>query len=434
MTRVIVTGLGSDYNAQYVFPRLPRRRSSHALGRQRALEELVRATAIATDTRSLRSLVCGHLVTVSGCYSAVLLEATSQDPGFRVTWPEPAPEPPISIDATGPMVSWLRVNEIPMEYPGRSGLAGFLSESERTQLTGASVRVAIPIFSVGHLRAVVLLVAALDWTPSPDLLAFLMTCGRHSGLAFETLDRHEAQISHAQSEAHTQRLAMAGQFAAMVAHEVRNPLAVVRAAVQLVRDTNPDEAQRQSLLGDALAEIDRISETISGFLSLSRPASVDGSIVDIIEIVTDAIRIVDTYAINRAIAIKSRFSVQQVFVWGDSRELRQVFLNILLNAAQAIEGDGFIWVDVDLVNEPSLDGSGHQTMVRIQIADNGPGITPDLLSRIFEPFVSTKPTGTGLGLPICSQITERHGGRLRVESAPEMGTTMSVYLPIRTVS
>lgn len=398
--------------------------------RQETLEELIRTIAVATDSAALRNLVTTRFQAVASCDATWFLEPTTDGSRFVMSWPEQVSTAAVQSD--GPLATWLRVNEALLEFPGRTGIATYLAEGERAVLTDLGVRVCVPVFTVGRLRAVILLaVNDRTWSLTPDLALFLMTCSRHAGLAFETIERHEAAVEQVRTAAHTQRLAMAGQFAAMVAHEVRNPLAIIRGAVQLVRDTDPGVDQRRQLLTDAMEEIDRISHTISGFLSLSRPASVQGNVLEILDVLTDAVRIVETYATNRSIAVSTNSTRPSMRVWGDPRELRQVFLNILLNATQAMEGAGTIRIDTSTADEPQADGSGHRTIVVIRIADSGPGIPPDLVDRIFEPFVSTKATGTGLGLAICSQILERHDGRIHLDSSTEAGTTMIVTLPMR---
>jgi signal transduction histidine kinase len=404
--------------------------------RGEALEELIRAATAAPDAASLRAAVTSRFVALADCRAAWFMEPDRKAGTLVATWcdQEGSPDqlsPAFPLD--GPLATWLRINGAPLVFPGRTGIDAYLHEDERRQLEANGVGACIPVFTVGRLRAVILLASARRrWELQPDLGDFLMMCGHHAGLAYATIERHEAAVEEVRTAAHTQRLAVAGQFAAMVAHEVRNPLAIIRGAVQLVRDTDEGLARRHDLLGDAMAEIDRISETVEGFLSLSRPALVHEEVVDLVALVSDAVRVVETYATSRDIAITTAYAFRSLRVLGDPRELRQVFLNILLNASQAMQGAGTITIRTDLVEELRGDGSGHRTMAVVSVTDTGPGVPDDLIGRIFEPFVSTKASGTGLGLAICGQIAERHGGRITVESNEGRGTTFAVYLPLRT--
>jgi signal transduction histidine kinase len=391
---------------------------------------------MASDSESLRTLVTRRFLALADCRTAWFVEPTGHADVLTTTWSDGVgreSSDPITLSREGPLATWLRLNESPLVFPGRTSIASYLADGERAQLEAHKIGACIPIFTVGRLRAIILL-ASPDrrWELAPDLGEFLMICGRHAGLAYETIERHAASVEQVRTAAHTQRLAVAGQFAAMVAHEVRNPLAIVRGAVQLVRDTEPGWDQRHQLLSDAMAEIDRISDTVEGFLSLSRPAIVHEQNVDLVEVATDAVRVVETYAATRDIRIVHAFTFPSLRVWGDPRELRQILLNVLLNSTQAMVGAGTIELQSDVIEEPRSDRSGHRTMAVMRIIDTGPGIPADLIGRIFEPFVSTKPAGTGLGLAICSQIAERHGGRIEAMSDSGHGTTMSVYLPLRT--
>ena len=259
-----------------------------------------------------------------------------------------------------------------------------------------------------------------------------MMCGRHTGLAFENIERHEALVGDLKTAAHAQRLAVAGQLASMVAHEVRNPLGIIRSSIQIVRDSEEGWTKRETLLTDAISEIDRISDTIAGFLSLSRPSTLQEEPVDLVDVIDGAVRVIGSYASSRQVEIQVFREFPTLRMFGDPRELRQVFLNILLNATQAIEGAGTIRIRTNLSDEPRPDGTGHRTMILVAISDSGPGISEDVIETMFDPFVSTKTSGSGLGLAICSQIVDRHGGKMSGHNEEARGATISVSLPLRT--
>jgi signal transduction histidine kinase len=333
----------------------------------------------------------------------------------------------------GPLSTWLRLNEEPLVFPGKSGIESFLDPDERRQLEEDHIGACLPIFAVGTLRAIVLLESRRSgWDLSRELGSFLMVCGRHAGLAYETLERHETQVEDVRNAAHAQRLAVAGQLASMVAHEIRNPLGIIRTSIQIVRDSDEGWDKRQVLLTDAISEIDRISDAISGFLSLSPPATRRDELTDLIDLIEGTVRVMSTFADGRRVEISTLNEFPGLRVSGDPRELRQVFLNILLNATQAIAGAGTVLIRTSLFDEPRRDGTGHRTMVLVTVSDDGPGIPLDLIDRMFEPFVSAKEAGTGLGLAICSQIVHRHGGRIWAQNRQPQGATISVSLPLKT--
>jgi len=405
--------------------------------RHEALEELIRAVAVATDANSLRALVARRFQALADCDAVWFLEPVKRGGLFESERFErglPGSALRITCGPDGPLATWLRLNEEPLVIPGQSGIESYLDPNERHQLAEHHIRACMPIFAVGTLRAIILLESRRpSWELSRDLGAFLMVCGRHAGLAYENVERHEALVGDIRSAAHAQRLAVAGQLASMVAHEVRNPLGIVRSSIQLVRDSDEGWEKRQLLLTDAMAEIDRISDTISGFLSLSRPATEHEDMVDLVEVVDGAVRVMNSYATGCSVEIKMLNEFPGLRVSGDPRELRQVFLNVLLNATQAIVDAGTIEIRTGLFDEPRRDGAGHRTMTLVTVSDSGPGISEAVIDTLFEPFVSTKAAGTGLGLAICSQIVERHGGRMWAQNNDVLkGATVSVAMPLKT--
>lgn len=415
--------------------RFARRRTDSAF-RQQTLEELTRAVAGVSDSATLRSLITRRFMGLAGAEAAWFVEFDAARSLFLCTWSDggdPSRRNIIAFPPQGPLLKWLHVNEEPLNFPGDSGITLYLSEEERHQLEALDIRMCVPLFSVGRLRAVVLLTSTRrNWALPSELAEFLMICGRQAGLAFETIERHGAEVDRVRSAAHAQRLAVAGQLAAMVAHEVRNPLAIIRTAVQLVKDSDDGWEKRGEFLGTALTEVDRISATITGFLSLSRPATANDQIVDVVAVAVEAVRAMEAYAGSRTIEIRFALRDPSLPVLGDTQELRQVFLNLLINASQAMTGGGSIELRSDTRAEARPDGTGHRTMAVIEVADSGPGIAPEIIDRIFEPFVSTRANGTGLGLAICSQIVERHGGRICATNVPDHGAVFAVYLPITT--
>ena len=404
--------------------------------RQEALEELLRAVAVASDAQSLRILVARRFQALTDCDAVWFLELGRSGGVFESTRFERGQSSNVhklALAVDGPLATWLQLNEEPLVFPGKSGIESFLDPDERRQLEEEHIGACLPIFAVGTLRAIVLLESRhAAWELSRELGSFLMACGRHAGLAYETLERHEAQVDDVRNAAHAQRLAVAGQLASMMAHEIRNPLGIIRSSIQIVRDSAEGWDKRQMLLTDAMSEIDRIADTISGFLSLSRPATRHEEPIDLVELIEATVRVLTSYADGRRVEISTLNEFPRLRVSGDPRELRQVFLNILLNATQTIVGAGTVVIRTSLFDEPRRDGTGHRTMTLVAISDSGPGIPPDVIDRMFEPFVSTKVAGTGLGLAICSQIVDRHGGRIWAQNEQPQGATISVSLPLKT--
>jgi signal transduction histidine kinase len=206
------------------------------------------------------------------------------------------------------------------------------------------------------------------------------------------------------------------RMGAMVAHEIRNPLGVIRATMELMRERGAVDAQRERI-DDVLGEVERMRQLTDDFLILGAPDRplVRGP-VDLAAVLIDSSRA--TEATYRGVRVVCQLAALPA-VSGDPHRLRQVFANLLANAAQA-QADG----EVEMRAEAS-DG-----VARVQIHDQGPGIPPDVRERLFDPFLTTKAGGTGLGLAIARMLVERHSGSLTLVDDGRPGATFEVRLPL----
>jgi two-component system sensor histidine kinase AtoS len=219
----------------------------------------------------------------------------------------------------------------------------------------------------------------------------------------------------------SQREAVAaiGEFASSLAHEVRNPLTSIRLDLERARERLADRNRAEELLTRALHQIDRLDETVGGSLRIARSGSLTMSQVHLQEPVQAAMRAAaPMFDARGARLVAGDWPGEAIVVRGNAGALEQLFLNLLLNAADALDGAGIARLEV----EPSADG------VCVTVRDNGRGIPPAALDRVWEPFYTTKADGTGLGLPIARRIAHAHGGELTIESTPGAGTTVRVHL------
>jgi len=238
-------------------------------------------------------------------------------------------------------------------------------------------------------------------------------------LVFALRSLERARVAYGRAE----RLAGVGQMAAMVAHEVRNPLGVLRGQVELAREKLPGDAppRERERFSEMLGEIDRINRVTEEFLSLARDQPLDLEAVDMGQLagaIADEVRLA---APNAHIAVS--VAGEPVELQADPARLRQALFNLVLNAAQ-LGGDGV---------EVQIEIGAVADRIRVSVADNGPGISPELAPTLFEPFVGARPGGSGLGLAVARRVAERHGGALALESKPgARGATFSLYLPRRS--
>lgn len=214
----------------------------------------------------------------------------------------------------------------------------------------------------------------------------------------------------------SQKLASIGQVAAGVAHELNNPLSVIIGYTKILRRESTANADELRIIDDEARQCQRI---VSELLELARPNRLEIEPVDLKLLAREAVdRLEDAGALReRAVEVTGDDSVM---VPADAGRLRQVIANVVVNAAEATPASGKITIDA----HAGADGA------TLTIADNGPGIAPEVLAQIFDPFVTTKPHGTGLGLAIAHAIVDAHGGRISIESSPETGTLVSLQLPV----
>lgn len=233
--------------------------------------------------------------------------------------------------------------------------------------------------------------------------------------------RDISQAKHMQRHMErAEQLAALGELVAGVAHEVRNPLTAIRGFVQFL-DEGASAAERKEYTGIILKEVDSINRVIRQLLSFARPVPQNYQLTRIEELVRDALVLVRTRNIAGRIAFELDIEEAMPEIEIDGELIKQVLLNLLLNAVQAIEAQGIVKVASRLV-------AGQE--IEIRISDNGAGISSEDRQRIFAPFFTTKPTGTGLGLSIVQRIVAEHNGEIDIESIEGAGTIVILRFPV----
>lgn len=214
-----------------------------------------------------------------------------------------------------------------------------------------------------------------------------------------------------------EKLAGIGRLAAGVAHEVRNPLGVIRASAAMVQERFDSHEDPHRALGFICDEIDRLEGLISGLLTFARPTEIETQAVVFDKLVERAIALARPEASAREIALETTLAPGLPQIEGDPDLLCQVIYNLVLNAIQILEDGGRIVVSVAGSADPAFRTRG----VRIDVRDDGPGVPVELAEQIFEPFVTTRPSGTGLGLPMALRLIEAHGGKLALVPGAGLG-------------
>ncbi|WP_218918891.1 sensor histidine kinase [Paenibacillus borealis] len=248
---------------------------------------------------------------------------------------------------------------------------------------------------------------------------------RFTGFAQGYLSNKNQQIDNL----HEQKIAVMGQMAAGMAHEIRNPLASIKGFAQLVNNRLKEPEikanELRAYMDITIKEIDTLNGLVTDFLMLSRKgdsAKNSGAVFNVIEVIHRVNNIVNQLILSDDIILAVDYSDDTILTFGSASQLEQVFLNILKNSIDSFTAcKGRIDLTVTTAAETN------EIMLIFQ--DNGEGISPDKLKRIFDPFFTTKQKGTGIGLSICKQLIEMYGGRIRVDSELQAGTSVRVTLP-----
>jgi two-component system sensor histidine kinase PilS (NtrC family) len=228
------------------------------------------------------------------------------------------------------------------------------------------------------------------------------------------------------------RLAVAGELAAGIAHEIRNPLASLSGSIQMLKHEVELDSVYQRLMDITVREAERLNSLVNEFLLFARPEKNVDESVDVNKVINDTLEMLENSPeMSRPIRIRRKLS-NDVWVHIDSQRLQQVIWNLLLNAVQEMKNTGHISI-ATAVRYDETSGNEEKKLAEISIKDTGPGIDPENHGKVFDPFFTTKETGTGLGLTIVHRIVENYGGRILLESDGNRGTTFTLHFPLAEV-
>ena len=253
----------------------------------------------------------------------------------------------------------------------------------------------------------------------PHEVALMTLLAQQSAVAIENAELFRRAREAGEGLRRHEKLAALGRLSAGLAHEIRNPLNTLAVLSYAMIEQASQSDPRLADLEVVRDEVRRMSLLLDQFLDFARPRPPRFRRHRIDEILEETLLLIGAEAAKRGVRLERSWAEGTVPVWADGDQLKQVFLNLLLNAMQAMPEGGWLRAAT------SRAAGG----VVVEIRDSGPGIDPAVRERLFEPFVTTRAGGTGLGLPISARIVEGHSGELRLESEPGGGTAAIVWLP-----
>lgn len=345
----------------------------------------------------------------------------------------PAGKQPFTLTSKDRLISWLSVNEKPLLLSRNRDIAAYLSSHEQEILTQLGTELIYPLKIMNHISGTILLGKksnGVDYTdPEISLLSLLVS---QATFAIEHASLYEIQTERLRKMYRTDRLATLGELAAGAAHEIRNPLTAIRSTIQYLSKDFAADPLKSEMMGELITEVERINKIVQGLLSFARPSELNASNVNIEQLINQSLLLINNTLRKQNIEVEFEYFADNTTLQADAEQLKQVFLNIILNAVEAMSH-----------NEPSLSRTliisiekgapidPHTRYLLLSFEDSGKGIDPQDIEKVFNPFFTTKEEGTGLGLAICYGIVNRHEGEIEVRSTPGKGTCFNVKLPQR---
>lgn len=405
------------------------RRAGREANHPRIITDFNRTLLLIADPESLQASVAVRLQELFGAEKVLILQLDPRQlrflPGFSIGFGTAELEG-VSFERRGALARWLLVNETSLRLKDQSDVVAGLDPTEAALLSRLQVQVCVPLLVLNRLTGIVLLGSGDEkWRLREEQTELLQVLAGQAGLAFENAALHREQRDRLRRLYRAERLAAAGQLAAGVAHEIRNPLTSIRSTIQYVLPSFQAGDQKRALLDELLSEVDRIDRIVNDLLSLTRPADFHPTQINLAELLNHSLLLVGAQARKQSVEIKYAPGGSDFQISGDGGQLKQVFLNVFLNSLQAMPAGGTLSVSM---RRETSDLSGRE-VIDIRVSDTGTGIPAEHLDKVFDPFFTLKKEGTGLGLSISFSIIQQHEGDIELHSEAGKGTTVVIRLP-----
>ena len=326
------------------------------------------------------------------------------------------------------LVFWLSVNKTFLNISHDPEVFAFFTIREQELLKLRSISLIYPFIVMNQVRGMVCIGSKENDVPfDNNEMQYLKIFLDQAGFAFENALLYQTQKERTRKMYRADRLATLGELSAGAAHEIRNPLTSIRSSIQFLKRKLKDPADIE-MANDLISEVDRINEIIEGMLSFAKPQPLKKENSQLKIILIQTVQLVSNTARKKGIDICLNYQSTREDIFADPSQLKQLFLNIIMNSIQAIENiPGKIEINVIF-----SEGEKKYTPVYlIEFIDNGEGISNENIDKIFDPFYTTKNEGTGLGLSISYGIINQHDGDIEIFSEPGKGTKVKIRIPLK---
>lgn len=347
-----------------------------------------------------------------------------QNPGAKMVY---------VLEGKGKLINWLSVNETELLLSRHTDIVGYFSKEEQDVLKQLDAELIYPLKVMNHISGTIFLGCKEDKTPfSGQEINLLSLLFDQAAFAIEHASLYEMQTDRIKKMYRTDRLATLGELAAGAAHEIRNPLTSIRSTIQYLSKDFASDPVKSEMITALITEVERINKIVQGLLSFARPSELNTSEVNIEYLINQTLVLINTTLQNQNIEIQFEYFTEETLIFGDAEQLKQVFLNIILNAVDAMSSNEPEQPRTLIISiEKGVTIDAYNRYLLISFEDTGKGINEKDLENIFNPFFTTKDNGTGLGLAISYGAVNRHGGDIEVKSIPDKGTLFTIKLPQR---
>ncbi|WP_288207669.1 GAF domain-containing sensor histidine kinase [uncultured Parabacteroides sp.] len=398
---------------------------------EQLLSEFNRSLALIVD----KQLLIGNIVAkvkqicpVESIYIFLLDENTG-----KYKQQNEAKNKPVVLTSRSRLVSWLSVNEkhlIVSDYPD---IINYFPKEEQEALRQLGAELVFPLKVMNQTNGTIFIGKKNDGTRFTEQeLILLSILINQANFAIEHASLYEVQTERLKKMYRTDRLATLGELAAGAAHEIRNPLTAIRSTIQYLGKDFSSDPVKSEMMTELISEVERINKIVQGLLSFARPSALDTSEVNIEQLINQTLLLVTNTLRKQNIEVEFEYFTDNTTIQADAEQLKQVFLNIILNAVEAMGKNPPDRSRTLIISiEKGAPINSHSRYLILSFEDTGKGIEQKDVENVFNPFFTTKEEGTGLGLAICYGIINRHEGEIEVKSTPGKGTCMNVKLPQR---
>ena len=398
---------------------------------EQLLSEFNRSLTLIVD----KSLLIGNIVAkvkqicpVESVYIFLLDENTGK---FKLQ--NEAKNKPVTLTNRSRLISWLSVNEKHLIISRHPDIVSYFPPEEQEIIRQLGAELICPLKIMNQINGTIFLGKKTDGAPFTEqelnLLSILIN---QATFAIEHASLYEQQTERLKKMYRTDRLATLGELAAGAAHEIRNPLTAIRSTIQYLSKDFSADPVKSEMVTELISEVERINKIVQGLLSFARPSDLNTSDINIEQLINQTLLLVTNTLRKQNVEVEFEYFTDNTTIQGDAEQLKQVFLNIILNAVEAMgknppERSRTLIISI----EKGTPINTHSRYLIISFEDSGKGIEQKNIENVFNPFFTTKEEGTGLGLAICYGIINRHEGEIEVKSVPDKGTCINIKLPQR---